>query len=62
MVSNKNGKIDILSLLDDHTPFSFGYWLYVPFYFIWYILFSKKTKDPLGLYVDLTESGEFSYD
>ena len=62
MKTNKNEKIDILDLLDEHTPFCVGYWLIVPIYFVWFIIFSKKPKDPLGLYRGLTETGEASYD
>jgi hypothetical protein len=62
MESDKYGKMDILDLLDDLIPLRLGYWFFIPIYLVWFILFTEKSKDPLGLYASLTESGAASYD
>jgi hypothetical protein len=53
--------IDIMSMLSERTPLRIGYWLYLPAYVIFFILFQEKGPDPLGRYGYLTEQGKSNY-
>ena len=50
-------------LRQDGLHCAVAFWLVVPFYIIWYILFqSSKKPDPLGKYSYLIEEGKAKYD